>query len=242
MTETEWETIHDDRESWRLKLIGDLSSNYVMPRYIELFENRFHDSGKCSFLELGSGNGDIAEQIRQRNFSFISRYLVSENFEKGVEWLRQKGFEAVFVDAQKIPFGDASFDVVLCFDVMHHVEDPLKMAREMMRVANGRLFLTESNGFSLGRKLMELTPGHRKARERSYTPGQYRSFFEQSGFCVKRFEIQPFVFPLRLPHVLSDWETRFNRWIENVPFLNWQCSNVHIYLEYERHGISSTIT
>lgn len=81
---------------------------------------------------------------------------------------------------------------------------------------------------------MELTPAHRKAGERSYTPARYRSFFEQPGFRVTRFEIQPFVFPLRLPRAFSALQVRFNRWIEKVPILRWQCSNVYIYLEYER--------
>ncbi len=241
MTVPRWDSIHDSRESWRSKLIGDLSHDYVMPRYVELFEHYFLNGGKSTFLELGSGNGDIAERIRLKNFEFISKYVVSENFEKGVEWLRQKGFEAARVDAQEIPFPEASFDCVICFDVMHHVEAPAKMAFEMMRVGKGRLFLTESNGLSVGRKLMELTPGHRKAGERSYAPSKYRSFFEHPEFQVKRFEIHPFVFPLRLPSLFSKWNVRFNRWIENAFFLNWQCSNVYIYLEYERRENISAI-
>lgn len=234
MREPVWEVIHDPSKSWRTKLIGDLSSAYVMPRYVELFERYLRSPEKKSFLEIGSGNGEIAERIRDKKFDFISRYLVSENFKKGVEWLRQKGFEAELVDAQRIPFANASFDAVLCFDVMHHVPDPAVMGREMMRVGRGRLFLTESNGLSLGRKLMEWTSGHRKAGERSYTPAQYRSFFEHAGFRVLHFEIHPFVFPLRLPPLFSKWQVAFNRWIERVPVLKWQCSNTYLYLEYER--------
>lgn len=231
MAEVNWAKVHGQNESWRTRLIGDLSCSFVMPRYAELFEKYLGTKGKCSFLELGAGNGEMASLILQRKPPFIGSYTVSENFEEGVAWLKKKGLTAVLADAEQIPFPDASFDVVLCFDVMHHVRNPSKMAAEMMRTARGRLFFTESNGLSLGRKLMELTPGHRRAGERSYTPARYRSFFEQRPYRVTHFEIHPFVFPLRLPARIS---VPFNRWIENVPFIKWQCSNVYMYIEYER--------
>lgn len=82
---------------------------------------------------------------------------------------------------------------------------------------------------------MELTPGHRAAGERSYTPGEYKSFFEQDPFLVTHFEIHPFVFPIRAPRTLLNAEIKFNKIIEKIPLLNWQCSNVYIYVEYERN-------
>lgn len=234
MSGINWDTIHNRDESWRTKLIGDISYAFVMPRYVELFEKYFKNFQGLSFLELGSGNGEIASLIAEKKFPFTSRYVTSECFPKGVEWLKEKGLEAVLANAEDIPAKDASFDVVLSFDVMHHVANPRKMASEMMRTARGKLFLTESNGLSVGRKLMELTPGRRMAGEKSYTPSQYRSFFNHPGFSVTRFEIHPFVFPIKLPKKFLNIAISFNRWIETIPLLNWQCSNVYIYLEYER--------
>ena len=234
MADVNWADIHRPQQSWRTKLIGDLSADYVMPRYVELFEKYLARPGTFSFLELGGGTGEMAERIRDKHFPFIARYVVSENFPEGVEWLKQKGLDAVQADAEALPFEEAAFDVVLCFDVMHHVDRPRQMGREMLRTGKGRLFLTESNGLSLGRKLMELTPAHRKAGERSYTPGQYRSFFEHPGFRILHFEIHPFVFPLYLPRFFSKAVKVFNQLIEPMPVLNWQCSNVYIYIEYER--------
>jgi len=234
VADVDWAGIHRPDQSWRTKLIGDLSSDYVMPRYVALFEKYLRRPGRFSFLELGAGNGEMAKRILEKKFDFVSRYAVSENFPEGVVWLKEKGLEAIQADAQNLPFEDGAFDVVHCFDVMHHVDDPRKMAREMLRTARGRLFLTESNGLSVGRKLMELTPAHRRAGERSYTPGQYRSFFNCAGFRIVHFEIHPFVFPLYLPAYFSGMVKSFNQWIEGVPLLNWQCSNVYIYIEYEK--------
>lgn len=237
--DVEWGKVHNENVSWRTKLIGDISAAYVMPRYVELFEQYCTGDGQPqTFLELGAGNGEIAKLIRDRQFSFVQDYKVSEIFSEGVKWLRKEGFEVFQFSAEQICFKDHSFDRVICFDVMHHTDNPRSMAGEMLRVGRGNLFLTESNGLSLGRKLMELTPGHRAAGEKSYTPREYRSFFEHDGFNITKFEIQPFVFPLKLPSSLTPLNIAFNRWIEKVPFLKWQCSNVYIYVEYEYDAAS----
>ncbi len=231
----EWRSIHDQDKSWRSKLIGDLSEVYVMPRYLQLFKFYFQQSPQpLSFLELGSGNGDMAELIVKSKLPFIKQYTVSEQFEAGVAGLKKRGLQALQVNAEQIPFPEKEFDAVVSFDVMHHVNAPRQMALEMMRAARGRLFLTESNGLSLGRKLMELTPAHRRAGEKSYTPAQYRSFFNHPGYRLTRFEINPFIFPLKIGNRFLKQEVAFNQWIERAWFLRWQCSNVYIYVEYER--------
>ena len=107
------------------------------------------------------------------------------------------------------------------------------MAAEMMRVARGDLLLVESNGLSVFRRLLELTPGHRRAGERSYTPWRYQSFFKgHSGYVIESFEIAPFLFPFKVPRVLLGALVRFNRLIEKVPVARWQCSSVWIRVRY----------
>ena len=59
-----------------------------------------------------------------------------------------------------------------------------------MRVGRGRLLLVESNGLSVVRRLLELTPGHRRAGERSYAPWTYRRFFQgHPGYAIDSFEM-----------------------------------------------------
>jgi SAM-dependent methyltransferase len=234
-TGAEWAGIHDERASWRKKLVGEISDAFIVPRYVRLFYETFADARAADFCEIGSGNGDISQAILAASRGQIGRYVTSEVFPQGVEWLRQLGLEAVQADAQALPWRDEEYAAAVAFDVMHHVDDPRRMAAEMMRVARGRLLLVESNGVSVARRLLELTPGHRRAGERSYAPWTYRRFFEgQAGYFVDAFEIHPFLFPFKVPPPLLPVLVWFNRVIERIPLARWQCSSVWMRVRYRR--------
>jgi SAM-dependent methyltransferase len=233
--EPAWARIHTQEASWRKQLIGDISDAFVIPRYVKLFYDTFGSGKDQHFLEVGSGNGDMSRAILAANRGQIGRYVVSEYFDEGVQWLRKLGLEAIRADAQNLPCADAEYDAAIDFDVMHHVERPRDMARELMRVGRARALLVESNGLSVPRRLLEFMPGHRAAGERSYTPRQYRSFFEnQPGFRVTRFEIYPFLFPFKCPKWVLPALVWFNHRVEQIPFFRWQCSSVVILVDYER--------
>jgi len=242
-----WENVHDQDASWRKKLVGEISDAFILPRYVRLFYETFGQGRDQDFVEIGSGNGENSKAVIAGNRAplgadgkpgdgkVIRKYLATEVFEDGVAWLRKEGLDAEQASAEKLPFGDASFTAAISFDVMHHVDNPRNMAREMMRVGRGRALLTESNGLSIPRKLLELTPSRRAAGEQSYTPWRYRSFFEnQPGFRIKQFTIYPFLFPFKCPAFFLPALVAFNKLIEYVPFFRWQCSSVVIVVDYER--------
>jgi hypothetical protein len=230
-----WSNIHSSQESWRKKLIGGIDDAFVVPRYVRLFYDTFGDMREGTFFEIGSGNGDLSRAILARNEGQIGRYVTSECFAEGVEWLQKQGLEAILTNAESLAVPDEAYDAAVEFDVMHHVNDPRKMAREMMRIGRGRCLLVESNGLSVVRKLKELTPGHRAAGERSYTPWRYKSFFEgHVGYQVTQFTIYPFLFPFRCPDWFLPTLVAFNHFIEKPPIARWQCSSVAITVTYER--------
>ncbi|HXY50014.1 MAG TPA: methyltransferase domain-containing protein [Terriglobales bacterium] len=65
-------------------------------------------------LDLTDAPLAIAEKKRQ------ARGLANVRFQRG--------------DADRLPFGDGEFDVVVCRFALHHVEDPGRVLREMARV------------------------------------------------------------------------------------------------------------
>jgi SAM-dependent methyltransferase len=233
-----WAAIHKEEASWRKQLLGEINDAFVVPRYVRLFYDNFGEGRNQDFLEIGSGNGDLCRAILAANSGPIRRYVCSEYFEEGVRWLRNQGLEAIRADAQQLPCADAEYDAVVVFDVMHHVEKPRSMAREVMRVGRGRALLVESNGCSIPRRLLELFPQRRAAGERSYTPRQYRSFFEEhAGFRLTQFRIYPFLFPFKCPRRFLPLLVWFNHRVEHIPLLRWQCSSVAIELSYERVAV-----
>jgi SAM-dependent methyltransferase len=56
----------------------------------------------------------------------------------------------VCADARQLPFQDGMFDVILCRDVLHHVEDKRAVVDELVRVCrvSGRIVIIEPNGRS----------------------------------------------------------------------------------------------
>ena len=124
-------------------MVGEINEAFVVPRYVKLFYDTYGDLTRSSFLEVGAGNGDLSLAILAESRGEIGRYVTSEYFQEGVDWLQKRGLELVRANAESLPFPDDAFDHVIEFDVMHHVKEPRAMALSMMRVSRGKLLLVE---------------------------------------------------------------------------------------------------
>jgi SAM-dependent methyltransferase len=62
-------------------------------------------------------------------------------------------------DAMSLPFRDATFEVVICLNVLHHLSYPAEGLREMVRVlrSGGRLFIVEPHASPMLRFFLALT-------------------------------------------------------------------------------------
>jgi SAM-dependent methyltransferase len=59
-----------------------------------------------------------------------------------IEHIRSNGVEAVLARGESLPFKDSSFDYVLCFQTLEHVEDPHSLLVELGRVARRGVFVS----------------------------------------------------------------------------------------------------
>lgn len=95
-----------------------------------------------SILDVGCGEGFIASEIKKKlpNLSItgidISKEAVTE-FK-----VRCRGAKGFVGSADKLPFGDKSFDIVVCSEVLEHLDDPGGALKEMVRVVRGAIILT----------------------------------------------------------------------------------------------------
>lgn len=86
-------------------------------------------------------------------------------------------------DVASIPAPDASFDLILCTEVLEHVPEPIAALREMTRLLRpgGRLLVTAPLGSGLHQLPFHFYGG--------YTPGWYQHFGARFGLHVR--EITP---------------------------------------------------
>jgi ubiquinone/menaquinone biosynthesis C-methylase UbiE len=115
-------------------------------QYIEMVSNAF---GLRTFLDVGAGTGRGICFLRDRGKDVRGIEPVAAMIEKaelnGVpEGLLIQG------SGYELPFEDESFDAVFECGVLHHVAEPSRVVKEMIRVAKRAIFLSDSNRFGQG--------------------------------------------------------------------------------------------
>jgi ubiquinone/menaquinone biosynthesis C-methylase UbiE len=89
-------------------------------------------------LEVGSGEGELAERV-QRDLG--CEVVAIDQSERMVELTRARGVDARVADVCELPFEDESFDVAVAAWMLYHVADVDRALRELARVLRpgGRL-------------------------------------------------------------------------------------------------------
>jgi len=95
------------------------------------------------FLDVGCGDGSY-EAALEKNFShLIALDLTRRNLGNAQRIIHeQRKVDFVLADAEHLPFTDMSTDVVLCSEVLEHVNNPLKALSELSRVFRQALIVT----------------------------------------------------------------------------------------------------
>ena len=95
----------------------------------------------ASALDVGTGTGVFAEtfagaSLRVTGIDLNARFLdIARHLVPGVQFLEG--------EAERLPFGDGSFDLVFLGQVLHETDDPAAALREARRVARQRVALLE---------------------------------------------------------------------------------------------------
>ena len=134
-----WDGAEDDTQSQEMKLD-------MMARFMEL------ESGK-RILDVGCGLGMYVSQFRQFSDDVYGVDIDPDKIARASEWLPNLRVSP----AEELPFGDASFDLILLNEVIEHVDDDRRAINEAFRVlapgghivvyAPNRLYPFETHGF-----------------------------------------------------------------------------------------------
>lgn len=122
MTAETGATLSEHRNAW-------LEKPSLRAVYHDLYRRMARATRPGKTLEIGGGTG---------NFKTFVPEVVSTDIQSA-PWLD------VVCDAQELPFADGSFDNIVMFDVLHHLERPRFFLNEAARVLRkgGRVILVE---------------------------------------------------------------------------------------------------
>lgn len=107
--------------------------------------------GIKSILDIGAGTGRGLMYMKEHHAE-----IRAHGIEPSPDMRSQAIAKGVSPDAitqgrgEKLPFADGSFDATCEFGVVHHIQRPNDAVREMMRVSNKAVFLSDGNRFGHG--------------------------------------------------------------------------------------------
>ncbi len=96
-----------------------------------------HLTGTERVLDIATGPGYIAEAFASAAREVVGVDLTDAMLAIAKERTQQRGVYNISfraADAQNLPFESGAFDVVVCRLALHHLEQPLRVLREMARV------------------------------------------------------------------------------------------------------------
>ena len=116
----------------------DALDNTFVEHAVRLVQGR--ERGRA--LDIGSGPGQIVLKLARRltRWKFIGVDRSETMIAQARQSLAATGevagrVEFQSADGNRLPFPDATFDLVLCNSVLHHFEEPRNLLAEMARVA-----------------------------------------------------------------------------------------------------------
>ena len=153
-----------------------------------------HPPAARRVLDIGSGAGFVAVGLGD-----TARFTAIDRSHDAVLEARTAGVPLVAVaDATHLPFGDATYDAVICSEVLEHVSDPARAIAEAARVTvPGGLFLFSTPARTVWSRLALIDAAQRWRLTRVLpadlhdwndflTREELAYYLERNGFLIRR--------------------------------------------------------
>ncbi|MGQ9801263.1 MAG: class I SAM-dependent methyltransferase [Candidatus Saccharicenans sp.] len=143
-------------------------------------------------LDAGTGKGHLAAALAKLGYRLVSFDLSEEQLEAARDNLENQGLldlvELKKENGEQLSFPDGSFDVIFSVNMVHHLEWPLAVLSELVRVLQpgGKLIISD---FSPEGLAMMAEVHRREGGEHQVLPfglDQVEEFLLEKGFRVNR--------------------------------------------------------
>ncbi len=126
------EKIYRDSKRWYVEIGRPMFSSH----HINFCQQH---AGK-RILDFGCATGDYCLELKRLGFECVG---VDIN-EEYIKISRENGVDAHLIK-DKLPFDDKSFDTVIMFELLEHVQNPHEILREAKRVSKKNILITVPN-------------------------------------------------------------------------------------------------
>lgn len=206
------EDIFDNYSWWQptctLNLITNERCDYIQSCVEQVFGRE--SLAQQEILEVGSGGGLICEELIKRGAVATGIDPSAGAIQTAYEHIIASGLgnKAYFQQgyAEKLPYSDGSFSVIVCLDVLEHVQDLTKTIQEIARVlAPGGVFVFDTINRTFIARLVLIWIGER--------------FFQRYGLVPGLHNYQQFIKPAELQSILTQHGLQVHEMVGFVPRL-----------------------
>jgi len=123
-------------------LIAPLYDRLMIPAFGERLQSLLKLPANGRMLDAGGGTGRVSSGLS----ALVNQLVICDLSLPMLKRARTKnGLLPVNARAERMPFGDATFDRILVVDALHHFEDPAGVLGELMRLLKpgGRMVVEE---------------------------------------------------------------------------------------------------
>ncbi len=167
---------------------------YLNPGRFQFFDQYVPDWQGIKVLDVGCGGGLTCEFLAQRGALVAGVDPSPRSLAVAQQHARAQGLTIDYRQGvgEALPFGDGEFQVVVCVDVLEHVQDVAQVVRECGRVLQpGGLFLFDTINRTWKSKILMIwlledllrqIPQGIHDWEKFITPAELTACLRQSGF------------------------------------------------------------
>ena len=161
----------------RTAIGGSLPARHLIT---SLLETDYSREGRLQILDIGCGTGAMLDELAPFG-TVVGADFSPEALQFCVT--RGVGVDLTRADVRRLPFADASFDVVTAMDIIEHIDDDKAASCEIFRVLKpgGRLYVTVPAFPSLWSEHDEALHHYRR-----YTVPRLKDLFQRVGLSINK--------------------------------------------------------